>query len=277
MASEEEEDTCCQERRCSGSCCGRWQRVEDPTIQSALLEDDVAAATQQQDGGDGGDDGLPPAAIPNDAWVDVPEALAKPLSAESTAASPQPKVRLETLSERALTVGAVVLLFGFTVPYASFKLRRDLYDDDFVRSPDACSYINSNHTSYDDDDDDDDDDNGGHLGWDDDRSTSWDDAEIDKTCLWEASTRLVISACLVAACVAWCVTCWRHWGCGGGCGRGSGGQQRRTELWILQQGAVVLLFFVGQLLLEDPWAAWRVRYHHDVSELRIELFISMDG
>ena len=71
--------------------------------------------------------------------LDVPEALAKPLSAESTAASPQPKVRLETLSERALTVGAVVLLFGFTVPYASFKLRRDLYDDDFVRSPDALS------------------------------------------------------------------------------------------------------------------------------------------
>ena len=213
--------------------------------------------------------------IPNNVWVDVADALGEPLGRDKN--TPSVTVRLETLSERQLTVGVLVLLLGTVLPFISLKVRRELYDDDFVRSSDACysvvHHLNDTFPAETDD----------FMGGKsdaataspsslsfssylrgsegemlidevDDDGTSVDDEVIKGFCLNEAGARIFISFGLFIIATIWCYLVWRHW--------------RWRPLW--QSHSAVLLFFLGQLLLEDPWSAWRVRYFKEYKEIRLD-------
>jgi len=96
---------------------------------------------------------------------------------------------------------------------------------------------------------------------DDDLVQSPDSCEVDpmnatkvssvEACEFEAGLRLDISYALGAALAVWLAAVAWHWG-------------RRPKLW-LQHGAT-FLFACGQLLLEDPWSAWLVKYRGDYSK-----------
>lgn len=93
------------------------------------------------------------------------------------------------------------------------------------------------------------------MDYDDDDDERQPDAKIAFACKWESGARLYISGGLILFGLWWLWRVWQHW------------RFQQKSLW-LQHGAV-LLFLIGQILLEDPKSAWQVHYGHRYSHFTI--------
>mmetsp|Transcript_100811 Transcript_100811/g.289207 ORF Transcript_100811/g.289207 Transcript_100811/m.289207 type:complete len:983 (-) Transcript_100811:1481-4429(-) len=80
---------------------------------------------------------------------------------------------------------------------------------------------------------------------------------LESSCFTQATARFIISCVLVLLLVSWAVVVWRHW--------------RWRPLWL--EHSIVVLFVVGQIMLEDPYSAYMVmankeyRYMSNVGNL----------
>ena len=68
---------------------------------------------------------------------------------------------------------------------------------------------------------------------------------LESSCFTQATARFIISCVLVLLLVSWAVVVWRHW--------------RWRPLWL--EHSIVVLFVVGQIMLEDPYRYTRYTQH----------------
>mmetsp|Transcript_45030 Transcript_45030/g.90941 ORF Transcript_45030/g.90941 Transcript_45030/m.90941 type:complete len:487 (+) Transcript_45030:89-1549(+) len=167
--------------------------------------------------------------VKNEMFVDVAEVMAKPLATEKNTRTIT--VRLETVGEYQLMFSFVLLLGSVILPLVVLRAKEKINDDDEYEGVDSCKIP----VDYDDD------------------TSPPPDKEIANACVWESGARLYLSGGLALFGAWWCWEVVKYWG--------------RKPLW-LQHGAV-LLFLVGQLLLEDPHSAWQVRFNERYSAFTV--------